>query len=135
MEYHIKTQNTHSLGDKLFYMQDLFFSAWLMHYRQQKSKEHAARNKPKEELIKKWSSKWRLFFMDEILLQVELIDYLLLIRRSVKRDKLESSQKVKLFKLIIKNFLFSLFLVEEKYFCAYISFGLYAENFVVLNSK
>jgi hypothetical protein len=44
------------LGDKLFLFKTLF-SAWLMHYRQQKSKVHATRNKPKEELIKKWSSK------------------------------------------------------------------------------
>jgi hypothetical protein len=44
------------LGDKLIYIQEPF-SAWLMHYSQQKNKVHATRNKPKEELLKIWSSK------------------------------------------------------------------------------
>jgi hypothetical protein len=113
------------LGDKLIYIQEPF-SAWLMHYRQQKSKVHANRNKPKEELVKKWSSKCSYSFINEILAQVEHADYLQLIKSSMRRGlKLESSQKVKLFKLSIKNTLFSLLLfVKRQIFCAYISFGL-----------
>jgi hypothetical protein len=97
-----------------------------MHYRQQKSKVHATRNKPKEELVKNGVQNVAIVFINEILAQVEHADYLQLIKISVRRGlKLESSQKVKLFKLSIKNFLFSLFLfVKRQTFCAYISFGL-----------
>jgi hypothetical protein len=52
-----------------------------------------------------------IVFINEILAQVEHADYLQLIKSSVRRGlKLESSQKVKLFKLSIKIFLLCLFL-------------------------
>ncbi len=97
MEYHINTQNTHSLCDKLFYNQDLFFLHGSCTTDNKKVKYMRLEINLKS-WLKNGVQNVAIVFINEIL--VEHADYLQLIKISVKKrvkTTVEISQKSQTF--------------------------------------